>query len=97
MPSSGDYSIQYNINGGSWTTATKGATTTTVTGLSLSNVVNIIEPEVICLGGGFVYFEKILYTRLIEKMKSNKYKFNVPKVVLAQLGNDAGIIGATLI
>ena len=65
--------------------------------LGLSNIVNIIEPEVICLGGGFVYFEKILYTRLIEKMKSNKYKFNVPKVVLAQLGNDAGIIGATLI
>lgn len=65
--------------------------------LGLSNIVNIIEPEVICLGGGFVYFEKILYTRLIEKIKLKKYKFNEPKIVLAQLGNDAGIIGATLI
>lgn len=65
--------------------------------LGLSNIVNIVEPEVICLGGGFVYFEKILYTRLMGKMKSNKYKFNAPRVVLAKLGNDAGIIGATLI
>lgn len=65
--------------------------------LGLSNIVNIIEPEVICLGGGFVYFEKILYTRLIEKINLNKYKFNKPRIVLAQLGNDAGIIGATLI
>lgn len=65
--------------------------------LGLSNIVNIIEPEVICLGGGFVYFEKILCTRLMERVKLNKYKFNEPKIVLAQLGNDAGIIGATLI
>lgn len=65
--------------------------------LGISNIVNIIEPEAICLGGGFVYFEKILYTRLIENINNNKYKFNVPKIVLAKLGNDAGIIGACLI
>jgi len=65
--------------------------------LGISNIVNIIEPEVICLGGGFVHFEKILYTRLIEKINLNKYKFNKPRIVLAKLGNDAGIIGATLI
>lgn len=65
--------------------------------LGLSNIVNIIEPEVICLGGGFVYFEKILYTRLIEKANLNKYKFNKTRFVLAKLENDAGIIGATLI
>lgn len=65
--------------------------------LGLSNIVNIIEPEVICLGGSFVYFDKVLYTRLMEKLQLDKYKFNKPKIVLAQLGNDAGIIGATLI
>lgn len=65
--------------------------------VGLSNIVNIIEPEVICIGGGFVYFEKILYTKLIEKVNLNKYKFNKPRIVLAELGNEAGIIGATLI
>lgn len=65
--------------------------------LGLSNITNIIEPETICLGGSFVYFEKILYTRLIEKLNENKYKFNKPEIILAKLGNDAGIIGASLI
>ena len=65
--------------------------------LGISNISNIIEPEAICIGGGFVYFEKLLYTRLMEKINDNKYKFNVPEIVLAKLGNDAGIIGACLI
>ena len=35
--------------------------------IGLSNIINIIQPEAICIGGSFVYYEKILYTRLIEK------------------------------
>ena len=65
--------------------------------LGISNITNSIEPEVICLGASFVYLEKILYTRLIEKLDENKYKFNKPEIILAKLGNDAGIIGASLI
>ena len=65
--------------------------------VGISNIVNIIEPQAICIGGGFVYYEKVLYTRLMEKITNNKYKFNVPEIVLAKLGNDAGIIGACLI
>lgn len=67
--------------------------------LGIANITNIIEPEVICIGGGFVYYEKLLYTRLMERLNENKYTytFNKPEIVLAKLGNDAGIIGATLI
>ena len=68
--------------------------------VGLSNVIDIFEPEVICLGGSFVHFKEIIYDRLVQKMEKEKYVFNnqtLPKVVLAQLGNDAGIIGATLI
>ena len=68
--------------------------------IGLSNVIDIFEPEVICLGGSFVYFEDILYHRLLLKMQEKKYVFNkqsIPKVVLAKLQNDAGIIGSTLI
>lgn len=61
--------------------------------VGISNIVNILQPEAICIGGSFVYYEKILYTRLIEKMNLKKYNGKVPKVVLAKMGNDAGIIG----
>ena len=62
----------------------------------LSNIINIIEPEAICIGGSFVYYEKVLYTKLIEKINSRKYNCNIPEIVLAKLGNDAGMIGALL-
>ena len=68
--------------------------------IGLSNIIDIFEPEIICLGGSFVYFKEILYNRLIEKMEREKYVFNkqsLPRIVLAELENDAGIIGATLI
>lgn len=68
--------------------------------IGLSNIIDIFEPEIICLGGSFVYFKEILYDKLIEKMEKERYVFNkqsLPKIVLASLGNDAGIIGATLI
>lgn len=68
--------------------------------IGLSNVIDIFEPEAICLGGSFVHFKDILYDRLISKMQERKYVFNkdfLPEIRLAKLGNDAGIVGATLI
>lgn len=68
--------------------------------IGLSNIIDIFEPEAICLGGGFVYFEEILYKLLIEQYYQRKYVFNkvsMPELKLASLGNDAGIIGATCI
>lgn len=64
--------------------------------IGLSNIINIIQPEAICIGGSFVYYEKILYTRLIEKINLRKYNCNIPKIVLAKLGNEAGMIGALM-
>lgn len=68
--------------------------------VGLSNIIDIFEPEAICLGGGFVYFEDILYEGLVQKYYEKRYVFNkqdMPDLKLASLGNDAGIIGATLI
>ena len=65
--------------------------------VGIANIINTIHPDTICLGGGFVYFEDILLHRLQEKINLSTYKFNKPKIVLAKLGNDAGVIGATLI
>lgn len=66
----------------------------------LSNVIDILEPQAICLGGSFVYFEEILYELLVKSYYEKRYVFNkdsMPDLKLAALGNDAGIIGATII
>lgn len=65
--------------------------------VGLSNIIDIFEPEAICLGGSFVYFDDILYERLVEKYYAKRYVFNkndMPDLKLAMLGNDAGMIGA---
>ena len=67
--------------------------------VGLSNIIDIFEPESICLGGSFVYFKDIFYDELVKKLESTRCVFNkdsVPKIVLAELKNDAGIIGAVL-
>lgn len=62
------------------------------------NIVNIFEPEAICIGGSYVYHTDILLDKLNEAL-SRKTTFNreQPKIVMAEYANDAGIIGATLL
>lgn len=58
--------------------------------IGLINLIEIFEPDIIGIGGSFVYFEEVLLDRL-------KKKINTDVIIqTAVLGNDAGIIGATL-
>ena len=65
--------------------------------IGISNIINIFEPEAICFGGSFSYYDDIFLEKLNEKTK--KYLFNENtrvKFFSAILKNDAGMIGATL-
>ena len=62
--------------------------------LGISNIVNIIEPEVICFGGSFVHFKDVFYSKLLNKIDKAQYRFDTPKFVFGKLDNDAGMIGA---
>lgn len=67
--------------------------------IGLSNIIDIFEPEAIAIGGSFVFFKDIFYKKLIDEMDERKYVFNkenLPQIVLADLKNDAGIIGAVI-
>lgn len=69
-------------------------------GIGIANLVNIFEPEAIGIGGSFVYFEEVLLNRLKQNILKEKLLFNNRESInieTAILGNDAGIIGATLI
>ena len=65
--------------------------------LGLANLINIFEPEIISIGGSFAYHEKLL-EKLVSKLKKEDL-FNkdlIPRIVLAKLKNDAGMVGSVL-
>lgn len=67
--------------------------------VGVCNLIDIFEPEVLCFGGSFSYYEgHPVLKKLIEEMGKQGSTFNskLPKIVTAEFKNDAGIIGATL-
>lgn len=68
--------------------------------IGICNLIDIFEPEIVVLGGSFSYYEgNPVYDRLVEKISQKNSRFNnmaMPKIELAKLKNDAGIIGATI-
>lgn len=63
----------------------------------IANMINIFQPEVLSIGGGICHEGDYLLTPLKERVFKEAYtKDREPKtkLVIAELGNDAGIIGA---
>ncbi len=63
------------------------------------NIINIFQPEVVCIGGGISKEGEVLISR-IEKYNSERFSKNIDKqsmIKTAELGNDAGIIGAAML
>ena len=66
-------------------------------GCGLVNMVNIFQPEVMCIGGGICKEGETLLAPLrniIETERYSKYCEKQTKLCVAELGNDAGVIGA---
>ena len=66
-------------------------------GRSLANLINVLDPDVVVLGGGVSNIDE-LYTRGIEEVAKMTFTdhFQTP-VVKHELGDSAGVIGAALI
>ena len=66
----------------------------------ISNIINIYHPQVLCIGGGVCnekdYLLKPLI-KLIDESGCNSNSEYKTKVCIAELGNDAGIVGAAAI
>ncbi len=66
-------------------------------GSGLVNVINIFQPEVLCIGGGICNEGETLLAPLREQIageRYSKYSERQTRLCVATLGNDAGIIGA---
>jgi glucokinase len=70
--------------------------TTTVLGAGVANVINLMNPRLVILGGGVTRAGEQLLgpVRRIALERAFPYLASVADVVLAQLGPDTGIVGA---
>lgn len=70
------------------------------TACGLANVVNIFQPEVLCIGGGICNEGDTLLIPLkemLEQERYSKYSERQTRLCVATLANDAGIIGAAFL
>ncbi len=63
----------------------------------LTNLISILEPDAICIGGSFVHYEEIFMDKLKNSFREKLNGRELPEVLLAKYGNDAGIIGASML
>ena len=66
----------------------------------LINLVNALQPEIICVGGGICNEGDTLMKPLQRFVQAERYSIYSKiqtKIVKAQLGNDAGVIGAAIL
>ncbi|MBQ7542845.1 MAG: ROK family protein [Clostridia bacterium] len=66
----------------------------------ITNVVNIFQPDMICIGGGISHEGETLLEPLRRMVARERYSIHAKKqtqIVAAELGNDAGIFGAAFL
>lgn len=70
-------------------------------GCGITSLINIFQPRVLCIGGGICGEGEALLAPLREIVEREQYGTNAhtdkTELKIAELGNDAGIIGAALI
>lgn len=68
----------------------------------IANIINILEPDVVCIGGGISNEWSSIEVPIkaaVDAEKYTRFSEGVPqtRIVCAELGNDAGIIGAAML
>ena len=67
----------------------------------LTNLVNVLHPEAVALGGGVAAAPEYLLLEPVREIVARecyaRHVDQVPRIIRAELGNDAGIIGAAML
>ena len=68
--------------------------------VGITDIINIFQPEVLCIGGGVSRAKDQLLEplkRLVDQQVYTRDSAVKTEIVIASLGNDAGIIGAAML
>lgn len=68
--------------------------------VGITNIVNALQPDMICIGGGIGHEKENLLVPLRKMVERERYSIHAKvqtKIISAELGNDAGLIGAALL
>jgi glucokinase len=66
----------------------------------MANIINTFQPEILCVGGGVGNEKENLLGPVRKLVEAQVYSIHArkqTKICAAELGNDAGIIGAALL
>ena len=65
--------------------------------IAIINLILILSPQVIILGGDILNFPEVdkIILKSITKTIQKSLPFNIPKIMLSTLADDASLIGAT--
>ena len=63
----------------------------------ISNIISVVDPEVIVLGGSVVLYNKDLLEIIIEKVRKKVINKEAVDIRIAEIGDDAGLRGAGLL
>ncbi len=69
-------------------------------GVGITNIVNALQPEIVCIGGGIGHEKENLLAPLRKYVERERYSIHADRqtqILSAKLGNDAGLIGAALL
>ncbi len=69
-------------------------------GVGTTNMINIFQPDILCIGGGICNEGETLLAPLRAFVEKEQYAINAAKktkICKAELGNDAGVIGAAML
>lgn len=69
-------------------------------GCGIVNIINIFQPEILCIGGGVSRQGNVLLDpikKIVEVERYTKHNAHQTELCLCKLGNDAGIIGAAFL
>ena len=65
-------------------------------GVGIANLVNLLNPELVIIGGGVANMGEMLFKPIREEVKARALKIASEslKIVKAELGTEAGLLGA---
>ena len=66
-------------------------------GSAITSCINLLDPEIIALGGGVSHAGEFLFAPVRQNVRKKCFFEEIGAIMPAQLGNDAGIVGAAML